>query len=81
MEFARRQPTALGRLLAFGLMVLVGALVLLVAIPILLLMLIAGVFVWAWIGLKRRFSSAQEPNGILDGRRNVRVIMRDDEAG
>lgn len=74
--FLVRQPSRVQRAAAWGALIAIGAVALLlllvalaVAIPVLLVgALIAGVRGW--------FVRARGPNGVLDGRRNVRVIVR-----
>ena len=71
-----RQPSWVHRAAAYAALIAIGAIALLllllalaVAIPVLLIgALIARARLW--------FVRARGPNGVLDGRRNVRVIVR-----
>lgn len=60
--------------------VLAGIL-LVVVVPLALIGLVLFGGAWAYRRVTRLFSRAQSPNGILDGRRNVRVINRDEHVG
>lgn len=71
------RPTILGRIFA-------GALALVVTVPVLavlLILLVPAVLLAVGAALaysvRRALRGARQPNGVLDGRRNVRVITPD----
>lgn len=75
------RPSFLGRVVA-GAVVLVTAVLLIagfvfLVIPALLLAAGVGLCLWARHSIRRTLTSARAPNGILDERRNVRVVVRD----
>ena len=79
-----RQPSPLARLLAGALVLMVSVLLLAVFLILVIpaLLIFVGVAVVGGISqaIRRAIRSTREPNGILDGRRNVRVIEPDSEA-
>lgn len=77
MEFAQRRPTFLGRLAAYAAWIVIAAAVMLVVLPILLLIVVFAVCVSVYAAARGWLKRAKRPNGVLDGRRNVRVVMRD----
>lgn len=78
MNSAQRRPTLLGRFLAHIIVILILVLSLLVVIPFMLLLIGIGLVVWIYAKVRLAFTRAHNPNGVLDGRRNVRVITRDE---
>ncbi len=75
----RNQPSWLLKLVGLVWLVVFAGVVLLLVIPatiIALLVFIAGMGVAA---VKRAFRRSKEPNGALDGRRNVRVRLPQDQ--
>lgn len=50
----------------------------LVFIPLIVIAIVLGLIFIAYFKIKRAFSRAHNPNGPLDGRRNVRVVDRDE---
>lgn len=76
--FAQRQPTWVTRAAMWALIVATLALAAIIIIPLTVLAL-AAFLVLALIGWARSLVvGARRPNGALDGRRNVRVVVRDD---
>jgi ABC-type bacteriocin/lantibiotic exporter with double-glycine peptidase domain len=69
--------TFTGRVLSAVLAIAVIVVVLVLIVPILLIALLAGVVFVLVNAAKSLFTRAKADNGILDGRRNVRVIRRD----
>lgn len=67
-------PVILGRLLSLLLLAALGALLLMVAIPVAIALLVVGVIAAAWFWARRRIAGWTRPNGVFDGRRNVRVV-------
>jgi hypothetical protein len=69
--------TFAGRVLSAALAIALLVVVLVLIVPILLIALVAGVIFFAINVVKSLFARSKADNGILDGRRNVRVIRRD----
>lgn len=71
--------------LAWALVIALGVVVgLVLLVPLALLALVVGLGAWLYARLTRALRREQGPNGVLDGRRNVRVIDPDsprDEGG
>lgn len=78
--FARAggKASAIERFAALAFLLLIGLLALIILIPIGLLIVAIGLILVAIRAILRLFSSARNPNGPLDGRRNVRVILPDE---
>jgi hypothetical protein len=55
--------------------------IVLVAVPAIACFVALALVFWAMARLRRAFGMAREPNGPLDGRRNVRVITPEDRSG
>jgi hypothetical protein len=76
------RPTWFGRTIAgavaLAASVVVLTLVVVLVIPALLLALGVGLVAWAAYSVRRALRGARGPNGVLDERRNVRVVVRDD---
>ncbi len=65
--------------LFWGVFILLGTIVMLaIMIPIVVLLVAFGVLGFCWLKLRSLFKRAHEPNGPLDGRKNVRVRAPDD---
>src|SRR4051812_12143432 len=80
VEVVRRQPGWVTKLALAAGMIAVGAVAILLIVPAVLIM-IAFFFVGAAIaGVRNFFVRAHQPNGVLDGRQNVRVLNRDTDA-
>lgn len=74
-----RRPTLPGRLLLWAVVSLAVVLVFIIVLP---LLVIVGAVTIAGLAValaRRALTRAQAPNGVLDGRRNVRVIPRSEE--
>lgn len=72
-----RGPSAwLARLFAIAALVALGILVVLIAIPIVLIALAIAAIVVVAILIQVGLAKLRGPNGPLDGRRNVRVVVR-----
>ena len=54
----------------------VGALLTLL-VPLLVIGAVAAAILFTYVKIRTWMKSAHDPNGVLDGRRNVRVIDRD----
>jgi len=73
-----RGPLAWLIWLAWALVIALGVVVVLVLlVPLALLALVVGLGAWLYARLTRALRREHEPNGVLDGRRNVRVIDPD----
>lgn len=70
-----RHPAFVSGLILLAMLV-IGAVMVVVLIPV----LIIGAIGSALLAAKRAFNRARKPNGPLDGRRNVRVIVPDGTA-
>lgn len=64
--------------LTLGALAAIG--VLLIGVGVAGLTLVAWIFASAWAAVRRAIRGTREPNGVFDGRRNVRVVERG-EAG
>lgn len=49
-----------------------------IVLPLAIVLFFVGLIAYAIFRIKRAFRRAHEPNGPLDGRRNVRVVQRDE---
>lgn len=74
MHAARNRPTLFGRFAAHVFILVALVLSLIVLIPLLVLFLTVAILVWVYGRLRAAVMRATSPNGVLDGRRNVRVI-------
>lgn len=63
----------LGRLIGGVVYILLVLVVIAVLVPVLLIVAAAGLIMFGAGALRRYLFTAKQPNGILDGRRNVRV--------
>jgi fatty acid desaturase len=70
----------LAGLLALALIILALALFLILLIPAIAIALAVALFAAVSHSIRRALRNTTEPNGILDGRRNVRVVEREQEA-
>lgn len=78
-DSVRSRPSLFARVaLGCGLVVIL-ALGLIVLVPLLLLGAVGAAFLVVTTWLRRFFVRAEQPNGMLDGRRNVRVISPEDQ--
>lgn len=60
--------------LFWGVFILLGTIIMLaIMIPIVVLLVAFGALGYCWLKLRSLFKRAHEPNGPLDGRKNVRV--------
>jgi len=66
----------LTRLITLVLMLVLAAVFLVLLVPLVLLGVVAAGGLFAYRKVRGLLSAAQSPNGVLDGRRNVRVIDR-----
>jgi heme A synthase len=73
-QFVQTRPTLLGRILATVVAVAILAVLLVVLVPFALALLVLGTLLWLYVRISLLFRRAQAPNGMLDGRRNVRVV-------
>lgn len=75
---ANARPSALERLLALALLAFLGLLLLALIIPLAILFILSAMLLAVLRWMRNLFTRVQRPNGALDGRRNVRVILPDD---
>lgn len=60
--------------LFWGVFILLGTVIMLaIMIPVVILLVAFGLIGFCWLKIRSLFKRAHEPNGPLDGRRNVRV--------
>jgi hypothetical protein len=60
--------------LFWGVFIVLGTIVMLaIMIPVVVLLVAFGVLGYCWLKIQSLFQRAHEPNGPLDGRKNVRV--------
>ncbi|NUQ67914.1 MAG: hypothetical protein HUU18_06505 [Phycisphaerales bacterium] len=75
---ANARASLLERLLAFALLVFLGLLLLAVLIPLALLFILGALLLATLRWMRNLIIRVRRPNGPLDGRRNVRVIVPDE---
>jgi ABC-type bacteriocin/lantibiotic exporter with double-glycine peptidase domain len=73
-----RAPGLLTQILAIIIFLAIVAALFFILIPLALVLLVVGLAYFAYFKIKLAFRRAHEPNGPLDGRRNVRVVERDE---
>ncbi len=71
-------PGILAQIIAILIFLLIVAALFFIIVPLAIVLLVVGLIAYAWFRIKRAFRRAHDPNGPLDGRRNVRVVERDD---
>lgn len=71
---AQARPSLAGRFVAHLIVLFLLVLGLLLFIPVLLLFIATGLLLWGYARLRRLAMHVRSPNGLLDGRRNVRVV-------
>ncbi|MEM9373276.1 MAG: hypothetical protein AAGA55_06495 [Planctomycetota bacterium] len=75
---AVRMPGPLAQILALVIIAALAIVGFMIFIPLLIIAGIALALFIAWNWVKLKLRRAHAPNGPLDGRRNVRVIRRDE---
>lgn len=75
---AGRTPSLWTRVLAYLILFAFVGVALVILIPVTILGALAIGLMWLTASIRGLFGRAHEPNGVLDQRRNVRVIRRDD---
>ncbi len=71
-------PGLFARIVGIGMLILIAGLGLVVGLVVLAVAIPLGLIGAAVLGVRRMFRRAYEPNGVFDGRENVRVIVRTD---
>ncbi|MFG0246771.1 MAG: hypothetical protein ACF8MF_12060 [Phycisphaerales bacterium JB052] len=71
-------PGLIAQILAIIIFLAIVAVLFIFIVPLAIVLLFIGLIVYAWYRIKFAFRRAHDPNGPLDGRRNVRVVERDD---
>ena len=71
-------PGLIAQILAIIIFLAIVAVLFIFIVPLAIVILFIGLMVYAWFRIKFAFRRARDPNGPLDGRRNVRVVERDD---
>lgn len=66
------------QIIGFLVFLTIVAVLIFVILPLGILLFVVGLIAYAIYRIKRAFRTAHEPNGPLDGRRNVRVVQRDE---
>ncbi len=73
-----QRPGILTQIIAILIFLAIVAVLLLFVVPLAIVLFVVGVIAYIVFRIKRAFRRAHEPNGPLDGRRNVRVVQRDE---
>lgn len=73
-----RAPGLLAQILAIIIFLAIVAVLFLFLVPLALVLLVIGLVYFIYFKIKLALRRAHDPNGPLDGRRNVRVVERDD---
>lgn len=73
-----RAPGLLAQILAIIIFLAIVAVLFLFLVPLALALLVIGLVYFVYFKIKLVFRRAHQPNGPLDGRRNVRVVERDE---
>lgn len=68
----------LTQLIAIVIFLAIIAALFFIVLPLAIVLFVVGLIAYAIFRIKRAFRRAHEPNGPLDGRRNVRVVQRDE---
>lgn len=68
----------LTQILAIIIFLAIVAALFFIVVPLAIVLFFVGLIAYAIFRIKRAFRRAHEPNGPLDGRRNVRVVQRDE---
>lgn len=68
----------LTQLIAIVIFLAIVAALFFIVLPLAVVLFVVGVIAYIVFRIKRAFRRAHEPNGPLDGRRNVRVVKRDE---
>jgi flagellar biogenesis protein FliO len=76
--FRFKGPGILAHILGIAVFLLIVAVLFFIVLPLAIVLLIVGLIAYGVFRIKRAFRRAHEPNGPLDGRRNVRVVQRDE---
>lgn len=71
-------PGLIAQILAIIIFLAIVAALFFIILPLAIVLLVVGLIVYAWYRIKFAFRRAHDPNGPLDGRRNVRVVNRDE---
>jgi len=71
-------PGLIAQILAILIFLLIVAALFFILIPLAIILLVIGLVYFIYFKIKRAFRRAHNPNGPLDGRRNVRVVKRDE---
>jgi hypothetical protein len=76
VDVVRRQPGWVTRAALWAGVIAMGAVAILLVVPAIIIMLLVFFAGAAVARVRSFFVRAQQPNGLLDGRKNVRVIER-----
>lgn len=71
-------PGLIAQILAILIFLGIVAALFFIIVPLAIVLLVVGLIAYAWFRLKHAFRRARDPNGPLDGRRNVRVVNREE---
>jgi cell division protein FtsX len=78
VQVVQRQPGWVTKLALVAGFVVMGAIALVLVIPAVLITLVFFFVGAAIAGLRSFLTRSKQPNGLLDGRKNVRVVSRQD---
>lgn len=73
-----RVPGLLAQVLAILVFLAIVAALFFIIVPLAIVLLVIGLVYFVYYKIRRAFRRAHDPNGPLDGRRNVRVVERDE---
>lgn len=73
-----RVPGLLAQIIAILIFLAIVTVLFFIIVPVAIVLFVVGLIVYAWFRIKRALRRAHDPNGPLDGRRNVRVVNRDE---
>jgi len=76
-QFVVRQPSWVGRLAVGAAVLILAGVVILLVVPALVIGAVVFLGLAAVAKVRSWFGGLRAPNGALDGRRNVRVIVRE----
>lgn len=76
--FAGQRPDLLTRIVTLAAVLALFTIALIILVPFLVIAAVVVGFLWVSAQVRAVFGRAHAPGGVLDRRRNVRVIRRDD---
>jgi len=77
-SFTLQGQGILAQIIAIVIFLAIVAVLFFILLPLAIIIFVLGLIAYIVFRIKRAFRTAHEPNGPLDGRRNVRVVQRDE---